>query len=127
MERPTCDALDEQTVMLIKSGYGAFNRRDVEGALAAMAPDVDWENGLKGGRLHGHREVRAYWMQQWEQVDVFAAPRAFTVDTEGRVVVRIDQQVRRPDGTLVSAGEICHVLTMRDGLVARMDIEKIEA
>jgi ketosteroid isomerase-like protein len=127
MEHRACDQLAEQTVVLIKSGYGAFNRRDVDGALAAMAPDVDWENGLEGGRLHGHREVRAYWMRQWEQLDVFAAPRAFTVDDEGRVVVLVDQQVRRADGALVSAGEIHHVLTMRDGLVARMDIEQIES
>ena len=34
---------------LLEAGYDAFNRRDIEAALAGMAPDVDWPNAWEGG------------------------------------------------------------------------------
>ena len=36
---------------LIRRGYDAFNRRDIDGALSLMQPDVDWPNGMEGGRI----------------------------------------------------------------------------
>jgi ketosteroid isomerase-like protein len=36
---------------LLKAAYRAFNARDIEGVLALMAPNVDWPNGMEGGRL----------------------------------------------------------------------------
>jgi hypothetical protein len=46
---------------LLRSPYQAFNTRDIDSALAAMAPDVDWANGWEGGRVVGHDAVRDYW------------------------------------------------------------------
>ena len=37
----------------IADAYAAFNRRDIDGALAAMHPDVEWENGMEGGFVRG--------------------------------------------------------------------------
>ncbi|HXX28574.1 MAG TPA: nuclear transport factor 2 family protein [Terriglobales bacterium] len=45
--------------------YAAFNRRDIDGVLALMRPDVDWPNGLEGGCADGCDEVHAYWRRQW--------------------------------------------------------------
>ena len=44
MTRPADRAL------LVKT-YAAFNARDVDATLAAMHPDVDWPNGMEGGRV----------------------------------------------------------------------------
>jgi len=40
---------DTQREQLLRSLYEAFNARDLDTCLAAMAPDVDWANGV-GGR-----------------------------------------------------------------------------
>jgi ketosteroid isomerase-like protein len=48
----------------MRSLYSAFNARDVDACLAAMAPDVDWANGWEGGRVIGRAAVRDYWERQ---------------------------------------------------------------
>lgn len=40
--------------------YERFNARDIDGALELMHPDVDWPNGMEGGREVGHDAVRVY-------------------------------------------------------------------
>ena len=46
---------------LIAEAYAAFNRRGIDSVLALMASDVNWPNGMEGGQLVGHDQVRAYW------------------------------------------------------------------
>jgi ketosteroid isomerase-like protein len=48
----------------LRALYRAFNARDVDTVLAAMAEDVDWPNGWEGGRVVGHEAVRRYWERQ---------------------------------------------------------------
>jgi ketosteroid isomerase-like protein len=107
---------------LLREAYAAFNERDVDRALAAMAPDVAWPNGWEGGHVHGHDEVRAYWTRQWAEIDPQVTPSKVSSTDDGRVAVTVDQQVRGPDGSLISANQVQHVYTFRDGQVARMDI-----
>ncbi len=109
---------------MLRSTYAAFNERDIEVALAAMHPDVDWPNGFEGGREHGRDAVREYWRRQFEQVDSRADPVGFAEDPEGRTVVEVHQVVRDPEGALLADERVRHVYTLRDGLVVRMDIEK---
>jgi hypothetical protein len=45
---------------LLRRTYAAFNARDFGTALAAMHPDVSWPNGMAGGTVHGHSDVRAF-------------------------------------------------------------------
>lgn len=108
---------------LLRDAYVAFNERDIDRALAAMAPDVAWPNGWEGGHVHGHDEVRAYWTRQWAEIDPQVTPTAVTPTDSGRVAVTVDQQVRAPDGSLISANEVQHLYTFRNGQVTRMDIE----
>jgi hypothetical protein len=111
---------------LLRRAYKAFNARDIDGALALMHPDVDWPNGMVGGRERGHTAVRAYWTWQFGQIDSHVEPVGFEVDAHGRVVVDVHQVVRDLDGTLLSDGGVRHAYTFRDGLVERMDIEEAE-
>jgi hypothetical protein len=37
---------------LLAKTYAAFNARDVDATLAALHSDVDWPNGMEGGRVH---------------------------------------------------------------------------
>ena len=101
--------------------YTAFNARDIDGALALLHEDVDWPNGWQGGRLHGRQAVRDYWTRQWSEIDSTVEPVDHTVSGE-RVAVTVHQVVKDLEGNVLSEGRTSHVYTLRDGLVARMDI-----
>jgi hypothetical protein len=109
---------------LLRRAYEAFNARDLDGALALMHRDVDWPNGMEGGRERGHAAVRAYWARQFGLIDSHVEPEGFELDADGRIVVDVHQIVRDLEGTLVSDGRVRHVYTFRDGLVERMDIDE---
>ncbi|HSE06211.1 MAG TPA: nuclear transport factor 2 family protein [Methylomirabilota bacterium] len=66
---------------VLERTYAAFNARDVDAVLAVMHPEVDWPNGMEGGRVRGHAAVRAYWTRQWTLIDPRVEPRVFTVYT----------------------------------------------
>jgi ketosteroid isomerase-like protein len=109
---------------LLRRAYEAFNARDIEGALALMHPDVDWPNGMEGGREVGHDAVRAYWTRQFGLIDSHVEPVGFESDADGRAVVDVHQVVRDLDGELLSDGRVQHVYTFRDGLVTHMEIRE---
>ena len=106
---------------LLLRAYAAFNARDIDGALAVMRPDVDWPNGMEGGRELGHDAVRAYWSRQFGLIDSHVEPESFD-EVDGKIVVQVHQVVRGLDGALLSDQRVEHVYTLRDGLIARMDI-----
>jgi ketosteroid isomerase-like protein len=108
---------------LLRQAYAAFNARDIDGALALMHPDVDWPNGMEGGRELGRDAVRAYWTRQFGLIDSHVEPLGFEVDDDGRIVVEVHQVVRDLEGSVLSDGRVRHVYTLRDGLVSRMDID----
>ena len=107
---------------LLRRAYEAFNARDVDAVLALMHPDVDWPNGMEGGRVLGRAAVREYWTRQFEMIDSRVEPEGFATDAEGRVVVDVHQVVHDPAGGLLSDGYVKHVYTVRDGLIERMEI-----
>jgi hypothetical protein len=111
---------------LLRRAYAAFNARDIDDALALMHEDVDWPNGMEGGREHGHEAVRAYWARQFGVIDSHVEPVGFEVDDAGRIVVDVHQVVRDLEGTVLTEGRVRHVYTLRDGLVHRMDIQEAE-
>ena len=86
-----------------------------------MHPDVDWPNGMDGSRELGHEAVRAYWTRQFGLIDSHVEPVGFSPDDEGRVVVDA-KVVRDLDGALLSEQRVRYVYTLRNGLIARMDI-----
>jgi ketosteroid isomerase-like protein len=108
--------------LMLERTYAAFNARDVDAVLAAMHPDVDWPNGMEGGRLLGHDAVRAYWIRQWALIDPRVEPTGFAVEADGRVAVQVCQVVRDHAGRLLREDTVQHVYTVRDGLIVTMEI-----
>jgi hypothetical protein len=92
--------------------------------LAAMTDDVESPNAWEGGRLRGKQAVRDYWERQWAEIDPHVEPVAITPRPGGDVAVEVDQVVRTPAGELLSDSRVVHVYTLRDGLVARMEVEE---
>ncbi len=109
-------------VELLQRVYAAFNRREFETVLAAMDLDVDWPNGMEGGRVLGTAAVREYWKRQFEVLDSRVEPRNFTMESDGRIAVDVHQVVHDKAGTLVADQMVQHVYEIRDGLIRRMEI-----
>ena len=110
------------TKALIEQAYSAFNKRDIDGALALMTEDVSWPKASEGGRVVGKEEIRAYWTRQWGEFDGHVEPLAITEEDGGRIRVRVHQLVRNLGGDVLSDSEVLHVFTMNSGLIAAMDL-----
>ena len=104
--------------------YDLFNRREMEAVLALMHPNVDWPNGMEGGRVHGRDGVRDYWTRQWSLIDPHVEPVDSSIDEAGRIVLRVHQTVRDLAGKLILDQYVEHVYTMMNDLIARMDIRE---
>jgi hypothetical protein len=108
---------------LLLRAYASFNARDVDAAVALMRPDVDWPNAVAGGRVVGRNGVRAYWAAQFAETDPRVEPVRIALRDDGRFAVDVHQVVRTLDGSVIAEDHVVHVYELRDGLVARMDIE----
>jgi cation diffusion facilitator family transporter len=107
---------------MLRDLYAAFNARDIDAVLEHLTEDVDWPNGMEGGRVHGRAAVRAYWERQFTLIDGRVEPVEITEREDGGVAVDVHQVVRSPAGELLSDTRVVHTYVFRDGLVARMDI-----
>ena len=101
--------------------YAMHGRRDIEGALAMLAPDVEWPNVAEGTVLHGHDEVRAYWTGQFATIDPHVEPTAFADEGE-TVVVTVHQVVRDLEGTALHDSMVTHTYTFEGSLIAAMHV-----
>ena len=107
---------------IIEHAYAAFNRRDIDAALALMTEDVTWPKASEGGKVIGKEEIRAYWTRQWAQFDPHVHPLAITEDAAGKLHVRVHQLVNSLQGDLLSDTEVLHIFTTNHDLIAAMDI-----
>ncbi len=107
---------------LLQRVYAAFNRRDIETVLAEMHADVDWPNGIEGGRVLGKSAVRDYWKRQFETFDPHVEPMKFSLEGDQRIAVDVHQVVRDRAGNPLVDQMIQHVYEIRDGLIQGMQI-----
>jgi hypothetical protein len=115
------------TKTLIEKAYSAFNKRDIDGALALMTQDVSWPKASEGGRVIGKEEIRAYWTRQWGEFDPHVEPLE-TIDLGGdKLEVRVHQLVKDLQGEVLSDSEVRHVFSVKDGLIKSMDLKGEEA
>ena len=110
------------TKRTIQQAYAAFNRRDIDGALTLMTKDVSWPKASEGGKVVGHEEVRSYWTRQWAEFDPTVEPIAIAEEDGDKVRVRVHQLVKSLQGDVHSDTEVVHVFTMKNHLIAAMDL-----
>jgi hypothetical protein len=109
---------------LLEKTYEAFNARNMDAVLSNLHPDVDWPNGMEGGRVHGRSGVRSYWERQWAMIDPCVDPLRFEDDEAGRIAVEVHQVVRDLDGNILRDGIVQHVYSINDGLIEKMEIRE---
>lgn len=110
------------TRMIIEQAYSAFNSRNINGALALMTEDVSWPKASEGGKVRGKEEIRAYWTRQWRELYGHVEPLAIIEEEGGKIRVRVHQLVKNLQGDVLWDGEVLHVFTMNNGLIAAMDL-----
>jgi hypothetical protein len=109
-------------IKLLRAAYAAFNARDIDAALATMTPDVAWPKAFKGGVVRGPEEVRAYWTEQWSEIDPHVEPVAFFPEEDGSILVDVHQVVRDLAGAVLADVHVGHRFTFAGGLIQAMEI-----
>ena len=109
---------------LITKIYNAFNARDIDTALAAMHPNVDWPNGWEGGRVYGREGVRDYWERQWAAINPRVESMEVSTDELGRTVVKVHATVKNLAGSVISEEYVEHIYTIEGGMIRSMEIRK---
>jgi len=110
---------------LLTVTYARFNTRDLEGVLKTLDANVDWPNGMEGGRVHGRDGVREYWTRQWSMIDPHVEPVGFRAEPDGRVAVTVKQRVCDLSGKVLVDQMIEHVYRIEDGLIQSMEIREV--
>jgi ketosteroid isomerase-like protein len=104
---------------LIRTGYEAWNRGDVEGVVSLLHPEIDWRGYThipESGALAGRAEVRAWlerFLDAWEELEIELTD---VFDSGDRVVALVRfRGIGRGSGVEVEGGVDGHVWTVRDG------------
>jgi ketosteroid isomerase-like protein len=120
----------DREIELLERIYDRFNARDIDGVLAVLADDVVWANGMDGGYVHGREAVREYWTRQWSLVRPHVEPVGFHRTADGAILAEVRQSVRDLDGKPLQEQThglkdktVGHLFRLRDGKVARFDIQ----
>ena len=114
------------TQALIAQAYSAFNRRDIDSALALMSENVSWPKASEGGRVVGKEEIRAYWTRQWQEFDPHVEPLEVIEQEGGITDVKVHQLVKSLGGDVLSDSEVWHIYTIANGVIERMDLKEGE-
>jgi hypothetical protein len=109
-------------IELLRAAYAAFNARDIDAAVPLMTPDVAWPRAFKGGFVRGPDEVRAYWTEQWSEINPKVEPLAFHPEDDGRILVEVHQVVRDMAGTILADERVGHCFTIENGLIRSMEV-----
>jgi hypothetical protein len=109
-------------IELLRAAYAAFNARDIDAALALMTPDVAWPKAFKGGFVRGPEEVRAYWTEQWSEINPHVEPVSFYPEEAGRILVDVHQVVRDLTGAVLADEHVGHRFTLEQGLIQAMEV-----
>ena len=106
----------------LREAYAAFNSRDIDAALALMTPDVAWPRAFKGGFVQGPQAVRAYWTEQWSEINPHVEPVSFHEESSNRILVEVHQVVRDIAGSVLVDEYVGHCFTIESGLIQRMEV-----
>ena len=114
-----------QNVEIVRRSTEAFAAGDVETALAALDPQIEWHatvGGIDEGRVaHGHQEVIEAFMdyfETWERLEL-RAEEFFDAGDEDVVVFWHEVAKGRKSGVVVET-DTGTIQTVRDGKIVRV-------
>ena len=114
---------NSQTQLLVEKLYPDFNARNIDMILPHFTDDIDWPNGMTGGREIGKDAVREYWINQWKVISSQVTPISYR-ELDEIVVLEIQQLVKDMDGEMLSDGVVFHTYSFDNQKIVRMDISE---
>jgi hypothetical protein len=109
-------------INVLRAAYKAFNTRQIDAALTYMTADVAWPRAFKGGFVEGHEAIRAYWTEQWSEINPQVEPVSFRTEDNGSILVGVHQVVRDLAGALLADENVGHRFIMEHGLIRKMEV-----
>jgi ketosteroid isomerase-like protein len=112
-----------QTITDLRAAYAAFNRGNIEAAVAPLDPQIEWSEPAEfpaGGAYHGREAVKGYLTQSraaW--AEAISEPERF-ITSGDRVVVFVHAWVRPKDGKPWHDVKLADVYTIRNGKAIQM-------
>jgi ketosteroid isomerase-like protein len=129
--RPRCpNAISQENVEVVRRGYEAFNRRDLDAIENHPDVEVDWSRsrGVEAGVYRGREAANGFWSTFHDTFDrVVAVPEQFI--EHGDYVIVLDRTcLLGRDGIEVEARNVS-LVTVRHGQILRWRLyqEKAEA
>jgi ketosteroid isomerase-like protein len=111
---------------LVKRGYEAWNRGDVEGVLSFLDPQIEWRGYThipESGTLEGRDEVRAWlerFLDAWEQLEIEVTEQ---IEAGEQVVALVRfRGTGKGSGVPVEGGTDAHVWTVREGRIVAVTL-----
>ena len=122
MGEATRPAMDP--VAVTQSNSAAFSARDVDGLLAHYAPDAEVidRRRVGFGTFHGHAELRPYYQGIFESAAEMSETLEVLAAGGDVVVAHCELRGRLAQTGLPAGAEYGLVLTVRDGLIQRLEI-----
>jgi ketosteroid isomerase-like protein len=125
--------MSEENVALLRRGYAAVNRGDIDGLLDAVHPDVEFTSLIaeaEGEIFHGHDGVRRWWNEVVLPLGGLHGDPEEVRDFDDTVIARV-LGTYRPRGVEVRQ-TVWNVVRFRDGKAAwwrffRTEQEALEA
>jgi ketosteroid isomerase-like protein len=127
--------MSQENLELVRNGWQAFERGDMEAFLALCDPDIAWDqthyvSGEFAAVYHGHDGIKRFlgeWLEPFE--DFYVHAEEF-IDAGEAVLVRVRQGGRgKHSGATVESPPYWLISRLRDALVVRIEFyrEKNEA
>jgi ketosteroid isomerase-like protein len=111
---------------LVRRGYEAWNRGDVEGVLTFLDPEIElhgYTHLPESGALAGRDEVRAWlerFLDAWEQLEIDVTE---LIEAGDQVVALVRFRGRgKGSGVQVEGGADAHVWKIRNGQIASVKL-----
>jgi ketosteroid isomerase-like protein len=123
--------MSQENVEIVRLGFDAYNRRDLDGVLENWAPDavLDWSNsrGFDAGVFRGHDEIRAFWQRFLQAFDDirFEIDDPLEID-DGLFLVENVAYLRGRDGIEVEARST-FLIAIRDGETTSLTLYQTKA
>ena len=116
--------MSQPNVEILRRGYEASNRRDIDAVLESLAPEIEIHLGGVFPDLEpvyrGHSGVRRWVEQTWEPWEELSIEPDRIIDLGPRLLVLAHFHAKGRDG-IEAQRRVAHLWTMRDGQAIRMD------
>lgn len=113
----------ERTIATLRGAYAAFNRGDIDAAVAPLDEHIEWSEPIEfpgGGVYHGREGARRYLSQSRASLAEGTSQPVQFIAVGNRIVVFVHAHVRPQGSSQWRDIDLADVYTVRDGRIIQM-------